>query len=109
MSDSSGTSPTWLIVPCFPTITIAQSLQQELRVELEPAGAQEGVTVAGSGPTTGTDEIGKWRAFLSQAGQRGWRLIGGGRDEWFIEGDPEWEQFVDHVGRPWWWRQRGGP
>ena len=24
------------------------------------------------------------------------------------KGDAEWEQFVDHVGRPWWWRQRDG-
>jgi hypothetical protein len=26
----------------------------------------------------------------------------------FFEGDPEWEQFVDHGGRPWWWRERDG-
>ena len=29
-----------------------------------------------------------------------------GRDEWFLEGDPAWEKFVDAGGRPWWWRER---
>ena len=24
------------------------------------------------------------------------------------KGDAEWEQFVDHGGRPWWWRERDG-
>ena len=47
----------------------------------------------------------RWRAFLGQAGQRGW-CTGGGRDEWFLEGDPAWEKFVDAGGRPWWWRER---
>ena len=31
-----------------------------------------------------------------------------GRDEWFLEGDPAWEKFVDAGGRPWWWRERDG-
>jgi hypothetical protein len=30
----------------------------------------------------------------------------GGRDEWFLEGDPAWKKFVDAGGRPWWWRGR---
>ena len=39
------------------------------------------------------------------AGDDGWPW---GQDGSFFEGDPEWEQFVDHEGRPWWWRERDG-
>ena len=47
------------------------------------------------------------RAFLGQHGQRGWRT-GGEREEWFLEGDPTLEQFVDEGGMYWWWRESDG-
>ena len=49
----------------------------------------------------------QWRAFLGQDGQRGWRT-GSEREEWFLEGDPTWEQFADAGGMYWWWRESDG-
>ena len=54
MTDSSGTSPPGLMV-LVPTITIARILG-ELREELERAGEQQGVTVAGGRGQTPTEE-----------------------------------------------------
>ena len=72
----------------------------------DAAASATPAATGGNRVVTGTTPS-QWRAFLGQDGQRGWRT-GGEREEWFLEGDPTWEQFADAGGMYWWWRESDG-